>query len=72
MVSIAIPDTLDHKLEGYIHVLPVAESRVEAIGDRLFCLVLREVSPGVFERIGSLLSNPCYLIKGLERQMTLV
>ncbi|KAH8771108.1 heterokaryon incompatibility protein-domain-containing protein [Diaporthe sp. PMI_573] len=72
MVSQAIPDTSDQKLEGYVHLLPVAESWVVGGGDRLFCLVLKETSPGVFERIGSSLSRSCYVIKVPERKMMLV
>lgn len=72
MVSHVIPDTSDQKVEGYVHLLPVAESWVVGGGDRLFCLVLRETSSGVFERIGSSLSRSCYVIKVPERKMVLV
>lgn len=72
MVSQVIPDTSDQKIEGWVHLLPVAESWVVGGGDRLFCLVLRESSPGVFERIGSSLSRSCFAIKVPERKMTLV
>lgn len=72
MVSQVIPDTSDQKVEGYVHLLPVAESWVVGGGDRLFCLVLRETGPGVFERIGSSLSRSCYVIKLPERKMVLV
>lgn len=72
MVSQVIPDTSDQKVEGYVHLLPVAESWVIGGGDRLFCLVLRETGPGVFERIGSSLSRSCYVIKVPERKMVLV
>lgn len=67
-----IPDTSDQRLEGYVHLLPIAESWVVGGGDRLFCLVLRETSPGIFERIGSALSRSCYVIKVPERKMMLV
>lgn len=72
MVSQVIPDTSDQKVEGYVHLLPVAENWVVGGGDRLFCLVLRETSPGVFERIGSSLSRSCYVIKVQEKKMILV
>lgn len=72
MVSQAIPDISDQKLEGYVHLLPIAESWVVGGGDRLFCLVSKEISPGVFERIGSSLSRSCYVIKVPERKMVLV
>lgn len=72
MVSQVIPDTSDRKVEGHVHLLPVAESWVVGGGDRLFCLVLRETGPGVFERIGSSLSRSCYVIKVPERKMILV
>ncbi|KAK2598426.1 hypothetical protein N8I77_011844 [Diaporthe amygdali] len=72
MVSQVIPDTSDQKVEGYVHLLPVAESWVVGGGDRLFCLVLKETSPGVFERIGSALSRSCYVIKVPEREIILV
>lgn len=72
MVSQVIPDTSDQEVEGYVHLLPVAESWVVGGGDRLFCLVLSETGPGVFERIGSSLSRSCYVIKVPERKMTLV
>ncbi|KAL2284957.1 hypothetical protein FJTKL_08508 [Diaporthe vaccinii] len=52
MVSQVIPDTSDQKVEGYVHLLPVAESWVVGGGDRLFCLVLREASPGVSSASG--------------------
>lgn len=41
----------DQKVEYYVHLL-VAESWVIGGGDRLFYLVLRETSSGMFERIG--------------------
>ncbi|KAG6368645.1 hypothetical protein INS49_002858 [Diaporthe citri] len=72
MVSQVIPDTSDQKVEGYVHLLPVAESWVVGGGDRLFCLVLRETGPGVFERMGSSLSRSCYVIQVPERNMILV
>lgn len=72
MVSQVIPDTSDQKVEGYVHLLPVAENWVVGGGDRLFCLVLRETGPGVFERIGSSLSRSCYVIKVQERKIILV
>lgn len=72
MFSQVIPDTSDQKVEGCVHLLPVAESWVVGGGDRLFCLVLRETSPGVFERIGSSLTRSCYVIKGPAREMVLV
>lgn len=72
MVSQVIADTSDQKVEGYIHLLPVAENWVVGGGDRLFCLVLREISSGMFERIGSSLSRSCYVIKAPERKMVLV
>lgn len=72
MVSQVIPDTSDQKVEGHVHLLPVAESWVVGGGDRLFCLVLREAGPGVFERIGSSLSRSCYVIRVPERKIVLV
>lgn len=72
MVSQVIPDTSDQKVDGYVHLLPVAESWVVGGGDRLFCLVLRETGPGVFERIRSSLSRSCYVIKVPERKMVMV
>lgn len=72
MITQIIPDTSDQKIEGSIFLLPLAENWVVGGGDRLFCLVLREVSPGVFERIGSSLSRSCYVIKVPERKMVLI
>lgn len=72
MVSQFIPDVSDQKIEGSVHLLPLAENWVVGGGDRLFCLVLREVGPGVFERIGSSLSRSCYVIKMPERKMVLI
>lgn len=72
MVSQVIPDTSDQKVEGYVHLLPVAESWVVGGGDKLFCLVLKETGPGGFERIGSPLSRSCYVIKVPERKIILV
>ncbi|KAL1879214.1 hypothetical protein Daus18300_001793 [Diaporthe australafricana] len=66
------PDTSDQKVEGHVHLLPIAESWVVGGGDRLFCLVLKETSLGIFERIGSALSRSCYVIKVPERKMMLV
>lgn len=72
MISPMTDDASDRRVEGYVHVLPVAESWLVGLGDRLFCLILREISPGVFERIGSCHSRSCYVIKVPERKMVLI
>lgn len=72
MVSQVIPDISDQKVEGCVHLLPVAESWVVGGGDRLFCLILRETSRGVFERIVSSLTRSCFVIKVPAREMVLV
>lgn len=72
MIMMVSPDTSDQVVEGDVYLLPLAERWLPAHGDSLFCLVLKEVRPGMYERIGHSVTRSSFVIKVAARQMTLV
>lgn len=68
----AWPDASDTQIEGYVYLLPLAERSLPGVLDCLFCLVLREVGPGTFERVGHAMARSCDVIKVAARDMVLV
>lgn len=72
MITMVSPDTSDQRVEGYVYLLPLAERWSPGGGDSLFCLVLREVGPGRYERIGHSVTRSCYMIKVAARQIQLL
>lgn len=66
------PDTSDHRVEGYVYLLPLAVRWLLGGGDSLFCLVLKEMGPGKHERIGHSVTRSCNLIKVVARPIELV
>lgn len=72
MITMVSPDTSDQRVEGYVHLLPLAERWLPGGGDNLFCLVLREIGPGRYERLGHSVTRSCDMIKVVARQMQLL
>lgn len=72
MITMVSPDTSDQVVEGFVYLLPLAERWLPGGGDSLFCLVLKEVGPGKYERFGHSVTRSCYMIKVAVKQMLLV
>lgn len=73
MVYMVTPDTSDCRVEGYVYLLPLAERRLPGGGDilGLFCLVLKMVGEGTFERVGHLVARSCNVITTVTKSMIL-
>lgn len=72
LITLVLPDTCDQKVVGYVYLLPLAEQAHQGDGDILFCLVLKKVGTGTFERIGHSETKSCYLMEVAMRQIDLV
>lgn len=72
IVYMVSPDTSDHKVEGYVYLLPLAERWLAGGGDSLFCLVLKEAGEGTFERIGHSVTRSCNIITAETKVITLI
>lgn len=72
LITLVLPDTCDHKVVGYVYLLPLAEQAHQGGGDVLFCLVLKKVGPGTFERVGHSETRSCYLMQVAMRQIDLI
>lgn len=72
MITTVSPDTSDHRVEGYVYLLPLVDRYIYGNGDMIFCLVVKEAGEGRFERIGHAITRSCYMIKVETRNMELV
>lgn len=72
MITTVSPDTSDHRVEGYVYLLPLVDRYIYGNGDMIFCLVVKEVEEGRFERIGHAITRSCFIIKVDTREIELV